>query len=228
MNVYRKKWSWLTVLVILSLTPTLGRAGEGGSKTTKEVKAPAEESGFTLLNAKEIPAGASAEVRLATARVKVDVEEKAFADEVIPQLGDAIGVPVILTFDIDEHKVWIDSDKQQFDGTVCDVSARGYLDYLFYVMNLNDKFYWSIRDGKLVIHHGDPDEYVVRKVYDVTKFFASPKQGNPVVDFDGLIELIQATIKPESWSELGGVGSIASAELAGAQVLVVRQRPDVQ
>ena len=42
-------------------------------------------------------------------------------------------------------------------------------------------------------------------------------------DYDSLIELITTSIKPDSWSEVGGACSIAAAPLAGAEMLVIDQ-----
>ncbi|MGD9126639.1 MAG: general secretion pathway protein GspD [Planctomycetia bacterium] len=49
--------------------------------------------------------------------------------------------------------------------------------------------------------------------------------GGSQADFDGLIELIQATVDPETWSEVGGAGSISQFETNN--VLVIRQTQEV-
>ncbi|MGD9128164.1 MAG: serpin family protein [Planctomycetia bacterium] len=220
--------SWWTVLVLLLFTPTLGWAVEWTLKSEEDASAPAGQSCFTLLNAKEIPAGASAEVRLATARVKVNAEWKTPAD-VVAQLGKTIGVPVVWTFDVGKHKEWGDSDEQRFGGTIRDVSARGYLDYLFFDRDFGQKFFWSISKGRLVVSKGISAEQMERKVYDVTKFLTPRKQGlGSNADMDDLVKVIKRVVTPEGWSEVDDSGTISSMELSGAQVLIVRNGREAQ
>lgn len=217
------------ILVIPLLAPTLSRAGEGTSKPKGRADAPVKKPCFTLLNGKKIPGRASAKTRLATARVEVHVDGQTVR-EVITQLGRTIGVPVVLAFDVDGQEAWNDPTAcERFDGTVRDVSARGYLDYLFFEMDFERGFFWSICEGKLVIFEGNLEPQPVTRVHHITKLFTPPKQGlGANATMDDLLESIKATVKPDSWAEVGGAGVISSAELAGAKVLVVRQRRDVQ
>ena len=63
------------------------------------------------------------------------------------------------------------------------------------------------------------------KVYPVTDLLTRsdrPDGGDPA-DFDTMIELITATVAPETWDEAGGPGSIRGVALRNVQTLVVSQ-----
>ncbi|MGD9127807.1 MAG: serpin family protein, partial [Planctomycetia bacterium] len=107
---------------------------------------------------------------------------------------------------------------------VDDGSIEAVLDLLCYPLDLN----WSVRHGRLLIT--TQEEFrgcLFTEIYEVSDLtVVADTQGNKSYDLDSLIEVIYATIDPDSWSMVGGAGTIGMFENGNA--LVIRQTRDIQ
>ena len=237
----------VSLLCLVVLGPKSSRAGEGDPKTPP-VDAKGGKPYFTLLNPDKLPADATPEARLNAARVKVDWShaDGITLQPVLTDLGRTIDLPIIFSTGAKEifedcKLSCSDSDVFSADRTLQNISARGYLDYVFHPMH--GDLFWEIRDGKIVVNSFEemPEgmESMLNRVYRLDKL-SELKNDVPVgccggdgfagdgFCYDTITELVTCTIDPESWQEVGGPGTISTMELAGAKVLVVRNSWDVQ
>jgi hypothetical protein len=90
----------------------------------------------------------------------------------------------------------------------------------------------AIRDGVVLITTPeDIESQLITRVYPVLDLVTPPRLISQEVaayserDYDALIDLIIATIKPDSWDDVGGPGGINALDNAGA--LVISQSRDV-
>ena len=237
----------VSLLCLVVLGPKSSRAGEGDPKTSP-VDAKGGKPYFTFLNPDKLPADATPEARLKAARVKVDWShaDGITLQQVLTELGRTIDLPIIFSSGAKEifedcKLSCSDSDVFSADRTLQNISARGYLDYVFHPMH--GDLFWEIRDGKIVVNSFEemPEgmESMLNRVYRLDKL-SELKNDVPVgccggdgfagdgFCYDTITELVTCTIDPESWQEVGGPGTISTMELAGAKVLVVRNSWDVQ
>ena len=84
---------------------------------------------------------------------------------------------------------------------------------------------WTIKDDVLLITTPEQDGSMLStKVYDVSDLVACRDEHDaPWDDYETLIDIINSTIQPTSWDEVGGPGSNKGASLGTAKVLVVSQ-----
>ena len=74
----------------------------------------------------------------------------------------------------------------------------------------------------------DAENQLETKVYDVADLVACRDDHDiPWDDYDTLIDIITSTLKPTTWDEVGGPGSIQGATLGTAKILVVSETRDV-
>ena len=87
------------------------------------------------------------------------------------------------------------------------------------------KLTWTIQDEVLMFTTPDEaDQQLSTKVYDVADLVACRDEHDALSDdYDSLIDIITSTIKPTTWDEVGGAGSIQGNTLGTAKVLVVCQ-----
>jgi hypothetical protein len=93
---------------------------------------------------------------------------------------------------------------------------------------------FSIRDGVVLITTPeDAEGQLLTRVYPVLDLVTGKRVTSPktaaaftVRDYDSLIELIKATVSPDSWDDVGGPGAIDCLDNAGS--LVVSQTYEVQ
>ena len=85
---------------------------------------------------------------------------------------------------------------------------------------------WTITKGMLLITSSEEvDGLLETRTYDVSDMPAfRNKQGEPVPDYDNLINTITGTVAPSTWDSVGGPGSIEKYETKGIQALVVNQQ----
>ena len=104
---------------------------------------------------------------------------------------------------------------------VSEISLRSVLDLLLECCDLT----YFVRDGKLLITTTDvaSNELVVRIYPAADLVRRRDPQGGQSDDYDSLIELITTTVRPNSWQQVGGPGSIS--EFQGT--LVFSQTQDV-
>lgn len=92
---------------------------------------------------------------------------------------------------------------------------------------------YSVRGEVLLITTPeDVEANLPTYIYDVADLVlpchTSLVVGNDPADFDSLIDLITATIAPNSWDEVGGPGQVMSYGVGGRYALIVRVPDDVQ
>ena len=254
----------VSLLCLVVLCPTSSRAGEGGQETSPaEAKAEVFKPCFTLLNADKLPADATAEARLKTARVEVHWShtDGMTLQQVLTDLGRTIDLPVI--FMPEAKEIFVAWGQNHFgpdeffpiDGTLQNISARGYLDYVFYSVNHFEaaELQWELREGKIVVSQGYESPWdggMETRVHRLGELAGSKNemadafreyQGNGDRGFnekygpnssyysmDVVIELVTSAINPDSWQEVGGPGTIVPKKLPGVEVLVVRNSVEVQ
>jgi hypothetical protein len=105
------------------------------------------------------------------------------------------------------------------------ISLRSVLNLILHKLNLT----WIIADEVLIIT--TPEEAENRldtKVYDVSDLVVCRDDHDALWDdYDALIDIITATIKPTSWEAVGGPGAVRGNALGTAKVLIVSQTQDV-
>jgi hypothetical protein len=105
------------------------------------------------------------------------------------------------------------------------VSLRSALKLVLRNLNLT----WTVQDEVLLIT--TPEEAESRldtKVIDVSDLVVCRNKHDDLWDdYDTLIDAITTAIKPTTWDQVGGPGSITGASLGTAKVLIVSQTQDV-
>ncbi|MGE0607487.1 MAG: hypothetical protein AB7O62_10360 [Pirellulales bacterium] len=64
-------------------------------------------------------------------------------------------------------------------------------------------------------------------LYNVRDLMVQKNEGGDVADFKTVIHLIESTIEPQSWDEVGGPGTIEPLRVQDEYFVVVDQTPDV-
>jgi hypothetical protein len=126
------------------------------------------------------------------------------------------------------HKIEIQFDKKALSdaGIALDVpitrnlkgiSLRSALRLLLHDLDLT----YVVDDGFLLITTSEvADNRLSTVVYPVEDLVTSlDKAGRPRVGYDGLIDVMTSTLKPPSWDQVGGPGSIAPMPNRGALVI---------
>jgi hypothetical protein len=84
-----------------------------------------------------------------------------------------------------------------------------------------------VRHGVLIITTPEEAENNLdTRVYAVADLVALGMHGEGPFDFDSLIDMIKSTVKPTTWDDVGGPGSIAPCE-SGINAIVVSQTEEV-
>jgi len=101
------------------------------------------------------------------------------------------------------------------------VSLRAALNLMLRELNLT----WTIQDEVLAITTPEEEEnHLLTRLYDVADLVVCRDDHDQLWDdYDALIDIITATIKPTTWDEVGGPGSVKGSTLGTARVLVVGQ-----
>lgn len=98
-------------------------------------------------------------------------------------------------------------------------SFRGILEHVLEDLGLS----WTIRHQSLWITTPDvADQYVISRVYAVEDLL-SGRSEDLKTQLEELSEVIQTTVAPASWREVGGVGSMAPLIVQGKGCLVIQQ-----
>jgi hypothetical protein len=134
----------------------------------------------------------------------------------------------------DQHKIEIQLDQKALDevGIAADqainrnltgITLRSALRLILRDMDLT----YLIRDDVLLITTPDrAAENLVRLVYPVEDLVRYvDEEGQPLDDYDSLIEMLTTTVDPTSWDEVGGPGSVAVFEMSRS--LVISQTQEV-
>jgi hypothetical protein len=136
----------------------------------------------------------------------------------------------------DHHKIQILIDQRALDEigipsdtpitfSLTGVSLQSGLNLILRPLDLT----WTIRDEVLLITTPEEAEnMLVPKVYDVDDLVTcQDESGELWADYDSLIEVITTTIEFDTWSDVGGAGSITPAPFRGAKMLVIAQTYEV-
>ncbi len=88
---------------------------------------------------------------------------------------------------------------------------------------------YAIEDEVLLITtHEEAENRLETRMYRVTDLIGfQDKDGEVWGDFDSLIDTITSTVKPQTWDEVGGPGSITPMTVRGELVIVLSQTQDV-
>jgi hypothetical protein len=101
------------------------------------------------------------------------------------------------------------------------ITLRSALNLMLHELGLT----WTIQDEVLLITTPEEeDNLLTTVVYDVADL-VELSDGD---DYDTLIDLITSTVKPTTWDNVGGPGSIQGSSLDTAKVLVVLQTYRIQ
>jgi len=84
---------------------------------------------------------------------------------------------------------------------------------------------WTIQDEVLLITTPEEAEnQLTTKVLDVADLVeCRDSKGKLWDDYHSLIELIKSTVKPTTWDDVGGAGSICPGDMGSVKALVIRQ-----
>jgi hypothetical protein len=137
----------------------------------------------------------------------------------------------------DYHRIEVQIDAKALDdiGVATDspvtvnltgVSLRSALNLILRQLGL----VFTIHDEVLLITTPDQrdSEYLTVEVYDVADLVACrDEKGQPLDDYDTVIELITTQIEPTSWDAVGGPASISPAPLGSAKAIVVTHHSEV-
>jgi hypothetical protein len=105
------------------------------------------------------------------------------------------------------------------------ISLRSALNIMLRQLSLT----WIIQDEVLMITTPEEaDNLLTTKVYDVADLVVCRDEHGAVDDdYDSLIDIITSTVKPTTWDNVGGPGSIQGGTLGTAKVLVVTETREV-
>ena len=107
--------------------------------------------------------------------------------------------------------------------TISDVSATAAIALMLKTLQLTT----MVRHGVLIITTPEEAENNLdTRVYAVADLVALGMHGEGPFDFDSLIDMIKSTVKPTTWDDVGGPGSIAPCE-SGINAIVVSQNDQV-
>ena len=92
-----------------------------------------------------------------------------------------------------------------------------------------NELFWGVRDEAVIISEEPSDVLTIRlyPVRDLVELHDRQVKDEKLVDFDfeSLIDVIAATVAPDSWDNVGGIGSIG--HLVQGPLLVISQTEDV-
>ena len=90
---------------------------------------------------------------------------------------------------------------------------------------VSDRSFGVGSDGLILILPDDEADCRLEvELYPVEDLVVFRDQNNELwSDFDSLMETLQSTVQPDTWTEVGGEGSSASVSLTNTQLLVVSQ-----
>ncbi len=104
------------------------------------------------------------------------------------------------------------------------VSLRSALQLMLRELGLTH----TIQDEVLLITTFEEAEtHLTTVVYPVADLGFRDKSGETWIDFDSLIEMITSTVKPTTWDEVGGPGTIAPQSIGNTHAIVVFQTQEV-
>ena len=142
--------------------------------------------------------------------------------QVVETLQQQFRIPILLSEKkLEEASVSPDTPVTK---TVFNLPLESLLWHVLHELELT----YIVRDGVILITTPeDAESHLLTRVYPVLDLI-TPRQKQPTGyggDYDSLIEVITATVKPDSWDDVGGPGAIDCLDNAAA--LVVSQTRDV-
>lgn len=196
----------LLVVAGLCLLPSLRLAGQTRTSLSAELGADASHIEEALKH-----------------RGSIDFVERPLRD-VVPELSRQFKVPVVLSFKkLEEASV---SPETPITKKFYDLTFESILRLLLKDLELT----YVVRDEVLQITTPeDAESQLITRVYPVLDLVTVGKSRPPKSgfgkDYDSLIDVIIATIQPDSWDDVGGPGAIDALGNAGS--LVISQTSEV-
>jgi hypothetical protein len=146
--------------------------------------------------------------------------------DVIEKVSEQTGVTIRLSKKIEDAGVQPD---QPVTISARDVSAETFLSLVLSDLNLT---LIVKRDVLHVTTHEDSQspENMVTRIYPVSDLvdlvrLPAAEGGGVAMDFDPIIDMITATVEPDSWQDVGGPGSITGFD--NSRSLVISTRRDI-
>lgn len=203
---------WL-MLVSVSLAQFGGSLGDlGSSAPTKSAKTDSDER---------------------TKKIEASLQKEAAFDFVETPLQEAVefiaekyDLPIRLdTRSLEEYGYGSD---EPITASVKMVRLSNALDLMLKPLDLA----WTIDHGYVQVTSVETAEYTLRtEIYDVKNLVAASDEGAAIVystdapsgGYEQLLSLVTRTVRPESWEEMGGVGTMAPFAAGEKKLLVVSQ-----
>jgi len=159
-------------------------------------------------------------------KVTLRCEEDEPLDEVIARLRREHKIQIVLDWLEIEQILGIVPEETLVPA--CDypgISFRSALEMMLGELELT----WVIdRDVLLITTQEKADQMLTTKVHEVGDLVMyRDGQDRILADYDSLEEMITTSIRPESWDEVGGPGTISHHRYTNAESLVVRQTAEV-
>jgi len=162
--------------------------------------------------------------------IRAALREKVACDFVDTPLQD------VVDFFKEKHGIEIQLDTSALDDMgidsqepvnlhVADITLRSALELMLGRLELA----WTIHDEVLLITAPEEVECMLEtRVYRVGDLVVCrDEQGKPWDDYDALIDMVDSTVAPDSWDDVGGPGSIVGDTFANAKILVIRQTEEI-
>ena len=172
------------------------------------------------LRADDSPANAAVRQALKK-QVKLDYAEEPL-EQVIKDLQTKLGIPVFLDAKaINDAGIAKD---MPVTFTIANVSAKAAIASLLRSLGLTT----TVRHGMLMIVTPEEAENLMdTRVYEVADLVTTGEPGEGPPNFDQLIDVIKSCVRPTTWDDVGGPGSIATFESPGIKGdRVLANRPD--
>ncbi|MBN2216107.1 MAG: hypothetical protein JW719_01895 [Pirellulales bacterium] len=227
------------ILAVVSATTILAKESDnpfdkihvtlGPAASTKEATTPGLESEVEWNVAeRQVPALGHTEAEL---RIRKALAEKITLNFTDAELGEVVAhLKCQLNIEIQFDKESLEQLDLGSDTcvtcTVKDVPLRSALKLLLRPLELTT----VIRDDVLLItSREEAEQMLVIVIYDVADLITYRDQkGKPWTDYEPLIRMLTETVAPDSWSEMGGNGTIVGENFNTARVLVVKQTEQTQ
>lgn len=146
--------------------------------------------------------------------------------DVIEKISEQTGVTIRLSRKIEDAGVQPD---QRVTISARDVSAETFLSLLLSDLNLTLVVKREVLHVTTIEDAQSPENMLTRiyPVSDLVDWVRLPASegGGVVLDFDPIIDMITATVEPDSWQDVGGPGSITGFE--NSRSLVISTRRDL-
>ncbi|NQT39911.1 MAG: hypothetical protein HQ581_20630 [Planctomycetes bacterium] len=154
-------------------------------------------------------------------KTSIQAVDTALAD-VVAELADRHEMLILFDRGEVEQVLGLIPEETPVTRDLSNLSLRSTLDLLLTPLEMT----WVIRGEVLLLTTQEKADSVMlsTRVYDVADLIARrDEEGRIVADYVSLEVVITAAVKPYSWEEVGGPGTVTGLTVRGAEILVVRQ-----